>query len=154
MKVKLIVISDHPPPPVAALCSDYEKRLKNYTSFELVQLAHSRKKEVSEMQQEEGERLLRKLQPQEHLVLLDERGDAFTSETFATFISRHQQTSVKYLCFAIGGAYGFSEQVYARAVQRLSLSKFTLPHMLARVVFTEQLYRAFTILKGEKYHHG
>ena len=111
-------------------------------------------KSLSEEQQKtlEGEAVMKLLQPSDTLVLLDERGKDFRSVEFATWLAKKQQTSRR-LVFLIGGPYGFSEAVYARANDKISLSKMTFSHQMVRLIFTEQLYRACTINNNEPYHH-
>ena len=101
----------------------------------------------------EGEQILRQLQESDHVVLLDEHGQELRSIEFATWISKKQQAVSRRLVFVIGGPYGFSPTIYQRANEKLSLSKMTFSHQMVRMIFIEQLYRAFTILKGEQYHH-
>ncbi len=101
----------------------------------------------------EGEIILNKLQKDDFLILLDENGKQSTSVEFSQFLEKKQMDGTKRLIFQIGGAYGFSEAVYARANYKMSLSKLTFSHQMVRLFFVEQLYRAFTILKGEKYHN-
>ena len=103
---------------------------------------------------EEARLVLQALQPGDTLVLLDEQGQPFSSVAFAGFLQKQLNSSAKTICFLIGGAYGFDDKLYARAQHRISLSALTFPHQLARLIFTEQLYRAFTILRNEKYHHA
>lgn len=124
---------------------EYAGRLKHYTRFERVELPARRTRD------EEAETILGRLGPQDWLVALDERGKQLTSVELASFIALAQQQS-KDLLFAIGGDEGHAPELVSRARLVLSLSKLTLPHRLARVVIAEQLYRAFTILKGEPYH--
>jgi 23S rRNA (pseudouridine1915-N3)-methyltransferase len=101
----------------------------------------------------EEKAVLEKLQKSDFLVLMDEKGQECTSEKFASFLSSHQMKGTKNLVFLIGGAYGFGPRVYERANTKIALSKMTFTHQMVRLIFTEQLYRAFTITKGEKYHH-
>ena len=110
-------------------------------------LTEERQKEM------EGEMVLASLQPGDFLVLLDERGKEFTSREFAAFIDKKMVTVAKRLIFLVGGPYGFSKAVYNRADDKISLSKMTFSHEMVRLFFTEQLYRAMTILRGEPYHH-
>ena len=98
--------------------------------------------------------LLKNIDENAQLILLDDKGKTYTSETFATFISQKMNESIKEIVFVIGGAYGFDEEIYKRAQLKISLSSFTFPHKLCRLIFVEQLYRAFTIIKNEKYHHA
>lgn len=134
----------------------YKKRLKRYIQFE-TEMAPDIKnaKSLSEKEQkaQEGEVLLKRLQETDYVVLLDDKGKSYKSTEFAQFIEKKMHSVPKRLVFVIGGAYGFSEAVYARANEKLSLSKMTFTHQMVRLVFVEQLYRAFTILKNEPYHH-
>ena len=133
----------------------YEKRLKHYVNFDLVVLPDVKNPPLSieALKMKEGELILNKLQKDDFLILLDENGKHFTSIDFSKFIEKQQMNALKRLIFQIGGAYGFSDAVYARAHQKMSLSKMTFSHQMIRLFFVEQLYRAFTILKGEKYHN-
>ncbi len=133
---------------------EYAKRLSHYTKFndELL-LVNSKSKEPSLIKEAEAEKVLKKIQPTDFLILLDERGKTYSSEAFATYLeglANHQA----HVVFLIGGAYGFDETVYARANAKMSLSAFTFSHQLVPLIFGEQLYRAFTIIKGEPYHHA
>src|SRR5690606_424596 len=112
-------------------------------------------KHLSEAQQKakEAELLFKQIQPADFLILLDEKGKEFSSVKFAEFLNKKMLSSVQHLVFAIGGPYGFDDSVYSRANEKLSLSRMTFSHQMVRLFFTEQLYRAFTILKGEPYHH-
>ncbi len=133
----------------------YEKRLKHYVAYEMVVLADVKNPPLSmeALKTKEGEIILNKLQKDDFLILLDENGKQSTSMEFSQFIEKKQIDGTKRLIFQIGGAYGFSEAVYARANYKMSLSKLTFSHQMVRLFFIEQLYRAFTILKGEKYHN-
>lgn len=154
MKIKLLTISKEDMKEAHALFDEYAERLKHYTSFEFFNIKPPKHSASTLQKKSEGEQLLRLIHPEDQLVLLDERGKSFSSEEFSAFISKKMTANVRCLCFAIGGAYGFDESVYERSNQLISLSKMTLPHQLAKVMFAEQLYRAFTILRNEKYHHG
>jgi len=134
----------------------YHKRVLNYTAFEIKTISMPksvRQRSIPEQKAEEAKLILEAIAPEDQLVLLDERGKEFTSTEFATLIRQKQNASVKRLVFAIGGPFGFDQKVYDRANLKVSLSKMTFSHQMVRVFFMEQLYRAFTILKGEKYHH-
>ncbi|NJN33426.1 MAG: 23S rRNA (pseudouridine(1915)-N(3))-methyltransferase RlmH [Saprospiraceae bacterium] len=133
----------------------YEKRLKHYVSFDISTISDVKNAPLSieQLKTKEGEQILSKLSKDDFLVLLDERGLEFSSRAFADFIATKQMVSTKKMVFQIGGAFGFSEAVYARANAKISLSKMTFSHQMIRLFFVEQLYRAFTILKGEKYHN-
>ena len=108
---------------------------------------------IRSVQEQEGKLLLKQIKPGDYMILLDERGREFHSIAFAEYLNG-LQGRVKHLSFVIGGPYGFSEEVYGRADGKFSLSKLTFSHQLVRVIFMEQLYRAYTILKGEPYHHA
>jgi 23S rRNA (pseudouridine1915-N3)-methyltransferase len=135
--------------------SDYAERIAHYMPFDIVTIPELRNtKSLSEDQQKtmEGELILKQLQPSDTLVLLDEHGKEFRSIELAKWLEQKQQTARR-LVFVIGGPYGFSEAIYKRANEQLSLSKLTFSHQMVRLVFTEQIYRACTIIKGEPYHH-
>lgn len=133
----------------------YEKRLKHYVNFDLVVLPDAKNPPLSieALKVKEGELILNKLQKDDLLILLDENGKHLTSIDFSKFVENQQINATKRIIFQIGGAYGFSDAVYSRANQKMSLSKMTFSHQMIRLFFVEQLYRAFTILKGEKYHN-
>ena len=133
----------------------YEKRLKHYVAYEMVVLADVKNPPLSmeALKTKEGEIILNKLQKDDFLILLDENGKQSTSVEFSQFLEKKQMDGTKRLIFQIGGAYGFSEAVYVRANHKMSLSKLTFSHQMVRLFFVEQLYRAFTIIKGEKYHN-
>ena len=134
---------------------DYAERISHYMPFEIVTIPELRNtKNLSEEQQKttEGDLILRQIQPSDTVVLLDEHGKELRSVDYARWLEQKQQTARR-LVFVIGGPYGFSEAVYARANEKLSLSKMTCSHQMVRLIFTEQLYRACTIIKGEPYHH-
>ena len=134
----------------------YSSRLVHYIPFSLVEIPEL--KNVSALSQDqiksrEGELILKHIKPADELVLLDEHGREFRSVEFAEFIEGRMSRSSRDLVFVIGGAYGFSKEVYSRADSKISLSKMTFSHQMVRTIFAEQLYRAFTIMRGEPYHH-
>lgn len=134
----------------------YTKRLKHYTRLELVDLPELKNtKALTEPQQKarEAELLLKKITPLDHVILLDDKGMEFTSKQFAAYIDKKSVSSTSSLIFIVGGPYGFDQSVYDRANDKLSLSRMTFSHQMIRLLFVEQLYRAYTILKGEPYHH-
>ncbi len=139
MKTELIVVGKTSNQYVASLVDDYVARIEHYIPFHTTVV-------------QEVEKILQKIDKNDSLILLDERGEEKTSVELATWLSKKQQSPHR-LVFAIGGPYGFSKAVYDRANEMLSLSRMTFSHQLVRLVFTEQLYRACTILKGEPYHH-
>jgi len=109
--------------------------------------------EIQKIKEKEGELLLKKIVPTDFVVLLDDKGKEFTSIQFAQYLESSFNQSIKNICFVVGGAYGFSDAVYKRANAKLSLSKMTFSHQIIRAIFYEQLYRAFTIIRKEPYHH-
>lgn len=136
--------------------SDYEKRIKRYIDFEIkiIKDIKTRKNMPANIVKfKEGEAVLKHIKSGDFLILLDEKGKQYTSREFAKFIDNKMNTGVKKIVFVIGGAFGFSEDISKRANGKLSLSKMTFSHQPIRLLFTEQLYRAFTIIKGEPYHN-
>lgn len=134
----------------------YVSRLKHYIPFSIVEIPEL--KNVSSLTKEqiktrEGELILKNIRPNDDVVLLDERGKEYTSTELAKVIQDKISYAGKDIVYIIGGAYGFSEAVYQRANSRLSLSRMTFSHQMVRAIFTEQIYRAFTIMRGEPYHH-
>ncbi|MGY4539349.1 23S rRNA (pseudouridine1915-N3)-methyltransferase [Mucilaginibacter sp. UYNi724] len=134
----------------------YIKRLKHYTKLELVDIPELKNtKALTEDQQKakEAELILKKITVQDHVILLDENGMAFTSVQFANYINKRSVSSSANLIFIVGGPYGFDQTVYQRANDKISLSRMTFSHQMVRLFFVEQLYRAYSIIKGEPYHH-
>lgn len=133
----------------------FEKRLGHYLpfSFSIIPEPKIKRKESAQMREEEGKVILAKLTAEDHLVLLDERGTEFTSAGFAAWMEKRLGGGKKRMVFLIGGAFGFSPDVYARADEKIALSKLTFSHQMVRLFFVEQLYRAMTILKNEPYHN-
>ena len=134
----------------------FRKRLIRYVPFQVLtlpDLKNTRNLTMKEVQNQEAALLMKRLKPTDHVVLLDERGKEYSSISLAEHLNS-MEGRVKDLVFVIGGPYGFSEEVYQRAQAKLSLSRLTFSHQLVRLVFMEQLYRAYTILKGEPYHHA
>ena len=155
MKTRLILVGKTTDRHFTAGIDDYAARIQHYMPFEIVVIPELKNtKNLSQQQQKEkeGELILKLLRPADTLVLLDERGQEPRSKELAAWLQQKQATA-RELTFVIGGSYGFSEQVYARANERISLSRLTLSHQMVRLLFTEQLYRACTIIKGEPYHH-
>lgn len=156
MNIELIVVGKTDLKEVDALVSMYSKRLSHYIRFGITYLPDLRNtKNLSEAQQKsgEGEMILAALQPSDCVVLLDEGGKEFRSVAFAEWIERKMASGLRRLVFIIGGPYGFSEAVYGRADAKISLSQMTFSHQIVRAIFAEQLYRAFTIIRHEPYHH-
>jgi 23S rRNA (pseudouridine1915-N3)-methyltransferase len=156
MKIKLLAIGKTDNKALQSLMDEYQQRLKHYIKFEFeIILDIKNAKNLSEIQQKEkeGELILSKLQPTDELVLLDENGMQFTSIEFSNYLQKKMNAGTKQWVLVIGGPYGFSDEVYAKATHKISLSKMTFSHQMIRVFVIEQLYRAFTILKNEPYHH-
>jgi len=155
MKTILILVGKTADKHFQAGISDYAQRICHYMPFDIVTIPELRNtKSLSEEQQKtaEGELILKQLQVSDTVVLLDEHGAERRSIEFARWLEQRQQTTRR-LVFIIGGPYGFSESVYARANEKISLSRLTFSHQMVRLIFTEQLYRACTIIRGEPYHH-
>lgn len=155
MKTLLLLVGKTQDKHFVAGINDYVERIGHYMPFEIKVVPDLRNtKSLSEQQQkvQEGEQLLKILQPSDTVVLLDERGTERRSVEFAAWLQKKQNTARR-LVFIIGGAYGFSEALYQRADEKVSLSCMTFSHQMVRLVFTEQIYRACTIIKGDPYHH-
>ncbi|MBR4136738.1 MAG: 23S rRNA (pseudouridine(1915)-N(3))-methyltransferase RlmH [Bacteroidales bacterium] len=156
MKIKLIWIGKPDGDLFDKAIQEYAQKIRFYIPYEMVAIPYLKNTKAmsqEEQRKREGELILKKLDASDYVVLLDERGKEFTSQGFARYIESHMVSGVKTLSFVIGGAYGFSGDVYARGNAKIALSQLTFPHIMTRVIFNEQLYRAFTILKGEPYHH-
>lgn len=156
MKICLLVIGKTDAAYIREGIAEYEKRLVKYVPYEMKVLPDVKYvKNRTEVQQKEreGELLLGQFQESDWVVLLDERGKQYSSVEFAAYLEQRMVAGVKRLVFVVGGPYGFSEGVYARANDRVSLSRMTFSHQMVRMIFVEQFYRAMTILKGEPYHH-
>jgi 23S rRNA (pseudouridine1915-N3)-methyltransferase len=130
----------------------YIDRLQHYCKFNRMEI-EAGKGDAIHIRKKETENIFKRIGERDFLILLDEKGKEMLSVGFADLLKHHQNIATKNLVFVIGGAYGFSDEVYRRADLKISLSKMTFPHQLVRILYLEQLYRAFTILKGEKYHH-
>lgn len=154
MKICLLMVGKTTVSYLQEALDDYAGRLKHYIACELTVIPAAKGGASADLQRErEGELILARLEEGDAVVLLDERGREFSSMEFSSYLSRKMQEARGRLVFVTGGAYGFSGRVLERARERVSLSRMTFPHQLARVVFLEQLYRAMTIVRGESYHH-
>ncbi len=156
MNIKLITIGKTDNKNLQSLIDEYTKRLSFYIKFDLEIIPDIKNvKNLSESQQKEkeGELILSKITPTDHLILLDENGKTFNSVGFSEFLQKKMNAGIKTLVFVIGGPYGFSETVYKQAVGKVSLSEMTFSHQMVRLFIIEQIYRGFTILKNEPYHH-
>lgn len=156
MNTRLIVVSRTDVPYIQAGIDEYTSRLKHYCDFELVTIPALKgmgKATTDEVKEREGELILKHLAKSDVTVLLDEHGREYTSVGFSEFLQKQMNGGVRSLAFVIGGAFGFSPSVYAAAQSRVSLSQMTFNHQMVRLFFLEQLYRAHTILRHEKYHN-
>lgn len=156
MTIKLLAIGKTDSTQLHELVEVYQKRLQHYINFEIELIPDLKKtKNLSEDQQKEkeGELILKRLAPTDVLILFDEKGKHFTSVEFSNLLQKKMNAGIKQLVFIIGGPYGFSNDVYSKASGKISLSKMTFSHQMVRLFITEQIYRAFTILKNEPYHH-
>jgi len=156
MNIKLIAIGKTDNKNLQMLIEDYQKRISHYIKFEFELIPDIKNvKHLSESQQKEkeGELILAKTQKSDVLILLDENGKQMDSVAFSGYLQKHMNSGIKTLIFVIGGPYGFSDAIYQRANGKLGLSKMTFSHQIVRLFFIEQLYRGFTILKNEPYHH-
>lgn len=156
MEIELIAVGKTVSKTVADLTDQYASRIPHYLPFKITYIPDLKnKKNLSEEKQKtmEGEAVLQKITPQDFLILLDERGREFTSMEFSSFLQKQMASGKKRIIFIIGGPYGFSPDVYARADYKISLSKMTFNHEMVRAFAVEQIYRGLTILRGEPYHH-
>jgi 23S rRNA (pseudouridine1915-N3)-methyltransferase len=156
MKLTLLVIGKTDKTYLKEAVEEYTKRLKHYIPFEIEiipDIKNTKNLSAGQQKIKEGELILSKDYSGKEFHLFDEKGKMFSSKEFARFIEKKMVSGLKELVFVIGGPYGFSEDVYEKANSRISLSRLTFSHQMARLLCVEQFYRAFTILKGEPYHH-
>ena len=156
MNIRLLAIGKTDNKSLQSLIDEYTKRLSFYIKFDLEIIPDIKNvKNLSEAQQKEkeGELILSKISATDQLILLDENGSTFSSVAFSDYLQKKMNAGIKTLVFVIGGPYGFSEEVYKKAQGKVSLSEMTFSHQMVRLFVIEQLYRGFTILKNEPYHH-
>lgn len=156
MNIRLLAIGKTDNKSLQSLIDEYTKRLSFYIKFDLEVIPDIKNvKNLSEAQQKEkeGELILSKISATDQLILLDENGSSFSSVAFSDYLQKKMNAGIKTLVFVIGGPYGFSEEVYKKAQGKVSLSEMTFSHQMVRLFVIEQLYRGFTILKNEPYHH-
>lgn len=156
MKIKVLAIGKTDDKCLNELIGQYEKRLKHYIPFELdiiPDLKQVKNMSMTEQKSKEGQLFLKKLKPTDFIVLLDEKGKDFRSIEFADYLQKRMNSGIKQLVLLIGGPYGFSPEIYQKAQGKISLSKMTFSHQMIRLFIIEQIYRSFTILKNEPYHH-
>lgn len=157
MTIDLIVVGKTNFDYVSNAVELYAGRLKKYINFNIViipDVKNAKNLSQIELKSKEGDLLAAQLSKYDYIVLLDENGKQHTSVEFSEWINKRANMSIKRLCFVVGGAYGFSNEVYNMAAEKISLSKMTFSHQMIRILIVEQIYRAFTILNGEPYHHN
>ncbi|MGV6844494.1 MAG: 23S rRNA (pseudouridine(1915)-N(3))-methyltransferase RlmH [Lutibacter sp.] len=156
MKIKILAVGKTDDNHLDVLIKKYQKRLLRYINFEfeiIPDLKNTKNLNAEQQKVKEGQLILNRLSPSDTLILFDEKGKEFRSIELANFVQKKMNQGLKQLVFVIGGPYGFSKEVYQKASEKVSLSKLTFSHQMIRLLITEQLYRAFTILKNEPYHH-
>ena len=156
MKITLIVVGRTVDKNLIAAIDDYTGRIKHFAPFDIEvipELKNARKLSEAQQKEAEAELILKSINPGDTVVLLDEGGKEFRSTEFATWIEKKQQITAKRLIFIVGGPYGFSQRIYNCANEKISLSRMTFSHQMIRLLFVEQLYRAYTIIGGLPYHH-
>jgi 23S rRNA (pseudouridine1915-N3)-methyltransferase len=157
MKIKLLAIGKTDSKDLQPVIEEYSKRLSFYVSFNFEIIPDIKNaKNLSKKQQKiaEGNELLKRIEKSDTIIILDEKGKTFSSVEFSVFLQKKMNSGLKNLIFMIGGPYGFSEEIYQRANAKISLSTMTFSHQMVRLFFIEQLYRGFTILRNEPYHHS
>ena len=152
MKIKILFVGKTVDDRISGIVDDYLKRMKNIDITVKIVPGAKKKYSVEVQKSEEGRSILSFIDDSEFVAILDDKGDSFTSRQFAEWLER-RQTASRNIMFVVGGAYGFSNEIYDRADSRISLSKMTFSHQIVRAIFAEQLYRAFTIIAGLPYHH-
>ncbi len=157
MNIKVLAIGKTDNKNLQALIEEYTKRLGFYIKFDLdiiPDIKNAKNLSESEQKIKEGQLILNKLSPTDYLILLDENGKEFSSIGFSEFLQKKMNSGLKTIVFVIGGPYGFSEEVYKKAEEKVSLSQMTFSHQMIRLFVIEQIYRGFTILNNEPYHHN
>lgn len=156
MNIKLLAVGKTDDKNLQALIEEYVKRVSFYVKFDveiIPDIKNAKNLSVIQQKEKEGSLILSKVSPSDWLILLDEKGKSFSSTQFADFLQKRMNSGIKNLLFVIGGPYGFSDEVYAKANGKISLSSMTFSHQMVRLFFIEQLYRGYTILRNEPYHH-
>lgn len=156
MKITLLVVGRTVDNNIIKGIDDYKQRVQHFSQFDIEvipELKNARKLSEQQQKEQEGELIIKSLCSGDYIVLLDEGGKEFRSKEFAAWIEHKQNISTRRLVFIVGGPYGFSQKVYSAANEKLSLSRMTFSHQMIRLLFTEQLYRAYTIINGLPYHH-
>jgi 23S rRNA (pseudouridine1915-N3)-methyltransferase len=157
MKIKLLFTGKTRPAYLDQGVQDYFRRINHYTSLQLIEIQDLKKTRglpQQKIMELEGDKILKNIQAEDFVILLDERGNQLSSVELAGLIEEKTMQSVKSLVYVTGGAFGYDNKVYDRSNMLLSVSKMTFSHQVIRILFLEQLYRAFTMIKGQPYHHG
>lgn len=156
MNIKLLAVGKTDDKNLQALIEEYVKRVSFYVKFDveiIPDIKNAKNLSVIQQKEKEGSLILSKVSSSDWLILLDEKGKSFSSTQFADFLQKRMNSGIKNLFFVIGGPYGFSDEVYAKTNGKISLSSMTFSHQMVRLFFIEQLYRGYTILRNEPYHH-
>lgn len=156
MKVLLLMIGKTNQESLQHLIQDYMNRIQHYVNFEtaiIPELKNTKNLPVAEQKEKEADMILKQIDNQDDIILLDEKGKQYSSLAFAEFMDKKMNSSIKRMVFVVGGPFGFSKRIYERANGMISMSPMTFSHQMIRLIFTEQLYRAMTIIRGENYHH-
>lgn len=153
MQITFLSIGKTTDKHVLELCQVYAKRITKYTTFKWQETPDIKFLQPVDAKNKEGELIKKYIEKGDYIILLDETGKDFTSKDFADYIVKKQIANAKHIVFILGGAHGFSAEIYALSNEKISLSKMTFPHQMVRLIFLEQLYRAFTIINNEPYHH-
>ncbi|MFI3331912.1 MAG: 23S rRNA (pseudouridine(1915)-N(3))-methyltransferase RlmH [Rikenellaceae bacterium] len=156
MNIELLVVGKTDSALIEEIVSNYAKRVNHYCKFSITTLPdikNTKSLSIKQQRSAEGDMILRQVVDSDFVTLLDERGTEYRSVDFAYWLQKRMNSGVRRLLIVIGGPYGFSDELYARANSKVSLSKMTFSHQIVRAIFAEQIYRAFTILKNEPYHH-
>lgn len=156
MKITLVAIGKTDNKNLEILIEDYTKRLKHYVTFAfevIPDIKNAKNLSKSQQKQLEGQEILKRITPSDALIILDENGKSYSSVAFSDYLQKKMNSGLKNLAFVIGGPYGFAEEIHTRANGKIALSQMTFSHQMVRLLFIEQLYRGFTILRNEPYHH-
>ena len=156
MKITLLQTGKTTDKHISEVADQYSSRIKKYTVFEVITISdikNTRNLPVQEQKVKEGKRIIQATNSEDYVILLDEKGKTYRTIEFSRLMEKTFMLRKKRIVFVIGGPWGFSDEVYSRADLSMSLSNMTFPHQLVRLLFLEQLYRVFTIIKGEPYHH-
>jgi 23S rRNA (pseudouridine1915-N3)-methyltransferase len=156
MKIVLLMVGKTTGESLLNLIQDYQNRIQHYLNFETMvvpELKNTKSLSIHEQKEKEADLILKQIENQDEIILLDEKGKQFSSVAFSQFMEKKIMSTTKRMIFVVGGPFGFAQKLYDRANGKISLSSMTFSHQMIRLIFTEQLYRAMTIIRGENYHH-